>query len=262
MEHSMQQTRVAIITGAAGGIGTALARHLKNNQTQVFIVDSNADALHELAKLLECDEAFILTCDGTDDHQVQAAVDRIIAITGRIDILFNNLGGAGQQNVLDIEDIDPSLWDSVIQLNLRSAYLWSRAVIPHMRKRSYGRIVNMSSTMAHGRHGPVPPGGARLAYVTAKAAILGFTSQLAKDVGRDGITVNAVSPWITVGEKGTRVREMFENLPIAQKAAVLDRAPLGRPAEVGDVARAMAFLASDDASYISGVELPVDGGFL
>ncbi len=147
-------------------------------------------------------------------------------------------------------------------MNLRSTYLWCRAVVPVMRERRYGRIVNMSSTIARGKHGPVGTAGARLAYAAAKAGILGFTAQLAKDVGEFGIAVNAVMPWLTLSETHSRVRLRYEALSEAARAKLVSASPQGRPAQADEVAAAIVFLASEQASYVSGVGLPVDGAFL
>jgi NAD(P)-dependent dehydrogenase (short-subunit alcohol dehydrogenase family) len=131
-----------------------------------------------------------------------------------------------------------------------------------MRARGHGRIVNFSSTVARGRKGPVTTQGARLAYATAKAALLGFTAQLAKDEAPHGITVNALMPSLILAEQGSRIRERFEALPEAARAAMLRDFPTGRAGEAEEVAAVVGFLCSAAASYVSGVGLPVDGAFL
>jgi len=164
--------------------------------------------------------------------------------------------------VQQIDEISPELWDEIIALNLRTVFLTCRAAVPIMRAQSYGRIVNTSSTLARGRSGPVGTAGARLAYAAAKSGILGFTAQLAKDVAQFGITANAVMPWLTLSDAGSKVRERYEVMPAEEKARLLARAPMNRPAEAHEIGAAVAFLASEEASYVSGVGLPVDGAFL
>jgi len=150
----------------------------------------------------------------------------------------------------------------VITLNLKSTYLFCRAVMPVMRAQKYGRIVNMSSTLARGRAGPIGTTGARLAYAAAKAGILGFTAQLAKDVAEDGVTVNAVMPWLTLSEPGTKIRAKFEAMDEAGRESILGLHPARRAGTAEEVAAAVAFLVSERAGYISGSGLPVDGAFL
>lgn len=128
-----------------------------------------------------------------------------------------------------------------------------------MRDQQYGRIVNVSASIAHGWAGPVGTAGARLVYAAAKSGILGLTAQLAKDVGAFDITVNAVLPWLTFGDQGSRICSKFEALDTEMRDRILSDAPLGRAAEADEVAAAIALLASEDASYISLQNLPVDG---
>jgi NAD(P)-dependent dehydrogenase (short-subunit alcohol dehydrogenase family) len=149
-----------------------------------------------------------------------------------------------------------------MDLNLRSVFLFSRAVIVTMRQQKFGRIVNLSSVLAHGEKGPPTTVAARLPYATAKAAILGFTKQLAKDEAEFGITVNALSPGLILGEPGTRIRDRFDAMPPEQRAGMLHDYPVGRAGEGAEVSAAIAFLVSDAAGYVTGVELPVDGGYL
>src|SRR5690606_23324277 len=145
------------------------------------------------------------------------------------------------RNVQNIDEITIDEWDHIVGLNLRSTLLWTSAVVPHMRRHQYGRIINMSSTIARGRHGPAGSAGARLAYAWAKAGILGFTAQLAKDVGQYGITVNAVLPWLTLSAANSRVRERYEALDDEVRKNLLALSPMGRPGTAEEVAAAIAF---------------------
>jgi NAD(P)-dependent dehydrogenase (short-subunit alcohol dehydrogenase family) len=147
-------------------------------------------------------------------------------------------------------------------LNVTSTFLFSQAVMAGMRQRGFGRIVNFSSILAYGEKGPPTTVPGRLAYATAKAALIGLTSQLAKDVGKDGVTVNCIVPGLILGQPGTRVRGRFDALPDSDRARMLEGYPSGRAGTSEDVAAAVAFLVSEGAGYISGVALPVDGAYL
>ncbi|MDP2801846.1 MAG: SDR family NAD(P)-dependent oxidoreductase [Phreatobacter sp.] len=254
--------RTAIVTGAASGIGRATAERLARAGRKLVLVDINAaplatvgDALREEGADVRCHVA-----DATSPQAAEATVASALEAFGSVDILANIAGGAGPRNLHQIDEIGLDDWDLVMGLNLRSTFLWCRAVVPLMREAGYGRIINTSSTLARGKMGPVGTAGARLPYAAAKAGILGFTSQLAKDVGRFGITVNAVMPWLAI--TGQRMQDRYDALTPEARQLLLSRAPAGRPAKAAEIAAAIAFLASDEASYMSGVGLPVDGGFL
>jgi NAD(P)-dependent dehydrogenase (short-subunit alcohol dehydrogenase family) len=256
--------RAAIVTGAAGGIGAATTRRLIAAGFRVFMVDVAGERLRDLAGQLRGEggamEAY--EADATVAAQVEDAVARARVAFGRIDALVNVAGGSGPGKMRDIEEIDDALWREVLDLNLTSAFLFSRAVMPAMRAQRYGRIVNFSSIVARGRKGPVTTAGVRLAYATAKAAIEGFTAQLAKDVAGEGITVNCLLPALILAEQGSRIRQRFENLDPTLRAAMLAELPAGRPGDADEVAAAVAFLVSEEASYVNGVALPIDGAFL
>jgi NAD(P)-dependent dehydrogenase (short-subunit alcohol dehydrogenase family) len=255
--------RVAIVTAAAQGIGLASARQIAP-RADLVLADVQGAMLEARAEELRAAGAKVLTFVG--DVQDPRAVAEITSLAkdklGRLDILVNVVGGSGASNVQQIDEISPELWDEIIALNLRTVFLTCRAAVPIMRAQSYGRIVNTSSTLARGRSGPVGTAGARLAYAAAKSGILGFTAQLAKDVAQFGITANAVMPWLTLSDAGSKVRERYEVMPAEEKARLLARAPMNRPAEADEIGAAVAFLASEEASYVSGVGLPVDGAFL
>ncbi|MBM3619169.1 MAG: SDR family oxidoreductase [Alphaproteobacteria bacterium] len=256
--------RVALITGGAQGIGRASAARLIAQGFDVALADIQAERVAATASELGQNGARV--AGFTADVGDAAAVERLRAAVedafGRIDALVHVAGGAGPRNVQQIDEIEPDLWDQVIDLNLRSAYLMARAVVPGMRTRRHGRIVLMSSTIARGKTGPVGTAGARLPYAAAKAGLLGFAAQLAKDVGAFGITVNALMPWLTLSEQGSRIRQRWEGLTPELRERIVAAAPMGRPAEADEVAAVVAFLCSDAASYVNGVGLPVDGAFL
>lgn len=242
-----EQRRSAIVTGAAQGIGLATAHGLAAQGVDLCLVDNNAEALAQAARAVATNEVQV----------IHHAAD----VTKRSDV-EGFVGGAGPRNLHQIDEFEDDDWDLVIALNLRSTFLACRAVMPIMRAQNYGRIVNMSSSVARGRTGPVGTAGGRLAYAAAKAGILGLTTQLAKDVGEFGITVNAVMPWLTLSAPGTRIRTKFEALDPETRDRILGLSPMKRPAEAEEVAATIAFLASEEAAYVSGVGLPVDGAYL
>jgi NAD(P)-dependent dehydrogenase (short-subunit alcohol dehydrogenase family) len=147
----------------------------------------------------------------------------------------------------------------VIALNLKSTFLCCRAVIPHMKARRYGRIVNLSSGIARGTGRVTGTAGAILPYASAKAGVLGLTFTLAKMVAQSGITVNAVVPGFVLTEPGARVRDWFDGLPAEAKSALLARTSMGRAGEPAEIANAIVFLASAEASFVSGTAIEVSG---
>jgi NAD(P)-dependent dehydrogenase (short-subunit alcohol dehydrogenase family) len=144
-------------------------------------------------------------------------------------------------------------------LNVTSAFLLCRALVPAMRQAGFGRVVTLSSILAKGEKGPPTTVAARLPYAAAKAALTGFTAQLAKDCAADGVTVNAIAPGLILGEPGTRIRDRFDALPENDRARMLNAIPAGRPGAAGEVAATVAFLLSGAAGYINGATIAVDG---
>jgi NAD(P)-dependent dehydrogenase (short-subunit alcohol dehydrogenase family) len=255
--------RTAIVTGGAGGIGLASALRLLQDGLRVVVVDVNEGALEAAAERLAApDDTLALKADVTDPDRVAEVVARARDAFGRIDVLVNIAGGAGPTPVRDIAAMELATWEHVIDLNLKSAFLCCRAVLGDMRAQGWGRIVNFSSTIAHGQRGPLTTVTGRLPYATAKAALLGFTSQLAKDEAEHGITVNALMPGLILSEQGTRIRDRFEALPKDVQNEMTGASAIGRAGSPEEVAAAVAFLASEQASYITGAALPVDGGVL
>ncbi len=258
-----EQQRWAVVTGAGGGIGAAVARHLAQDGFAIMMQDLQPGPLEAAADRVRAlgGTAETLAGDAADPAHARDVVARAVA-RGRVDALVNVAGGSGPKVVRTIEEMDDASWNHVMALNVTSAFLFCRGVVPHMRSRGYGRIVNLSSTGARGRKGPVTTQGARLAYGTAKAALLGFTAQLAKDEAKHGITVNALMPGLILSEQGTRIRARFEALPEDQRNRMLSEIPAGRAGEADEVAAVAAFLCSRAAGYVNGVGLPVEGAFL
>jgi 3-oxoacyl-[acyl-carrier protein] reductase len=244
--------RTAIVTGAAQGIGYATAARFVAEGANVVMIDvkSAVEKLHGATEM---------AADVTSAAQVSEMISSVVKKHGQIDILVNNAGGSGAATATDIEAVSDDIWDKVVDLNLKSAFLCCRAVAPHMKARRYGRIVNLSSGIAKGSGRATGTAGAVLPYASAKAGVLGLTFTLAKLLAPDGITVNAVVPGFVLTEPGARVREWFDRLPAEAKSALVARTAMGRAGEPGEIAAAILFLASEDASFVSGAAIDVTG---
>jgi NAD(P)-dependent dehydrogenase (short-subunit alcohol dehydrogenase family) len=253
--------RTALITGAAQGIGLAVAQRFAAEGAKLVLVDLNADKVEAAAARLREGGAAALAvaADVTRAADVKAAVDCALREHGGIDVLVNNAGGSGDARAFEIESVTEEMWDRSMAVNLKSAFLFCREAMPHMRARGYGRIVNVSSGIARGNGRPQATAGAVLPYAAAKAGVLGLTSTLAKMVAQAGITVNAVVPGFVLTEPGARVRDWYDALEPVARAALLSRTSMGRPGEAGEVANAILFLASEESSFVSGAALDVTG---
>jgi NAD(P)-dependent dehydrogenase (short-subunit alcohol dehydrogenase family) len=259
----MVETKAAIVTGGAGGIGKSTVRRLLDRGLAVFVIDADQGALDTLKSELAAfaDRLDVCRADVTDEGEVVGAVKRADNRFGNPYALVHIAGGAGPRRARDIEEFDLEDWTHVIDLNLTSAFLAARAVVPLLRQQRRGRIVLFSSIIADGEKGPLTTVTGRLPYATAKAALLGFTSQLAKDLAEWGVTVNALMPGLILGEQGTRIRDRFDRLEPQERATLLSGYPAGKPGSGDDVAAVVDFLLSESAGFISGVALPVDGAY-
>ena len=242
------EDRIALVTGAGGAIGAAIAAKLIEEGCRVHVADIDLDAARKTAGRWR-ERATAVRIDVTDAGDVQRSVDAIVAVGGRLDILVNNAGILKTAPIVEstIED-----WDEVCRANLSSVYYCCKAVLPQMIAKRYGKIVNiasMSAAKAGGVFGNV-------LYGTTKAGVVAFTKGFARELAPHGINVNAIAPGV-VETAMTRSR-----LTPEIRARVVGAMPMGRLASVDDVANAVAFLASDAASYISGDTLLVDGACL
>jgi NAD(P)-dependent dehydrogenase (short-subunit alcohol dehydrogenase family) len=255
------QDRGAIVTGAAQGIGLACAEMLARAGCRVLMADANAEKVKAAATKLKKDrlEVEAARADVTSAKDVAAMVGAALGAFGRVDVLVNNAGGSGSTTATDIEDVTEAVWDEVVARNLKGPYLCCRAVVPHMKARKYGRIVNFASGLAKGVGRPTGTAGAVLPYASSKAGVLGLTTTLAKMLGPWNITVNAVVPGFVLTEPGARVRDWYDGLPEGAKSALTARNPTGRAGTPAEVAGAVLYLASEEASFVSGVALDVAG---
>ena len=235
--------KTALVTGASGGIGGAIAATLAASGARVVITGTRQAALDELAGRIGGD-ALPLVANLSDAEAVDAIVGEAEALAGPLDILVNNAGITRDQLFMRMKDED---WDAVIQVNLTAAFKLSRAAVKGMMKRRAGRIVQITSVV--GTMGNPGQGN----YVAAKAGLTGMSKALAQEVASRGITVNCVAP-------GFIETAMTDALNDTQKTAILAKVPAGRLGSPDDVAAAVLYLASDEAAYVTGQTLHVNGG--
>ena len=240
--------RVALVTGASQGIGRTVALRLAKDGATVAVAARNQEKLTELvAEITKAGaQAAAFALDVADEEQVKSTVKAIIAQFGKLDILVNNAGITRDQLVMRMKRAD---WDAVLQTNLTSAYLCIQAVMSSMLKQRWGRIINITSIF--GQMGQAGQAN----YSASKAGLIGLTMAMAREVGSRNITCNAIAPGFIETAMTAVLSDEF-------KQAAVKQIPLGRVGSPEDVASAVAFLASDDASYITGHVLNVNGGML
>ena len=249
------QYKVAVITGAANGIGRATARILAGEGAYLVAVDISGPALASLAEEIEAAGGNISTMevDVLDGRQVEQMVDSIVGRFSTIDILVNAVGGSTiiPNSEAGVDELTFEDWDNVIQFNLKGTFLCTNAAIKHMKKQGGGKIVNLSSIAGHG------VSDTSSAYATAKAGIMAFTKKVAREAGPYGITCNAIAPGMTLSD---RIGQRWEGRPEEDRQRSIEAIPLRRVAQPEDQAKVIAFLVSADADYVTGVTIDVSGG--
>lgn len=243
----MAENRVALITGAGRGIGATIARTLAAEKMDIAVVDySDESAAKETLDALK--EAGVAAryykCDVSDFSATKETVDKIVKDFGKIDVLVNNAGITADKLIMRMDEAD---WDRVLSINLKGCFNMIKHVTPYMMRKRYGRIVSISSVVG------LMGNAGQANYAASKAGIIGLTKTVAKEFGARNITANAVAP-------GFIKTAMTDALTEERKQAMYKLIPLGCLGETQDIANAVKFLVSDDARYITGVVLKVDGG--
>lgn len=241
--------KVAIVTGAASGFGAEIARQYVAEGAKVAVADINANGAKEVAASLGAN-AIAVVCDVTKRADIDALVAATVERFGRLDIVVNNAGWTHRNQPL--LDVDEATFDRVYDINVKSIFHMTHAVVPLMRKQKSGVILNVGSTAG------IRPRPGLTWYNSSKGAVNLMSKSLAVELGPDNIRVNAICP--VMGATG--LLEAFMGMPDTpeNRKKFIATIPLGRLSEPRDIARAAVFLASDDAEFISGVEFPVDGG--
>ncbi len=247
-----EQTKIALVTGASRGIGRAIAVGMAKRGFDVAIndIERQKDALQDVAREIEASGRRVLTvyADVSNKTDVETMVQKTVDNFGRIDAVVNN---AGILIASDVEHLKEEHWDSVLDVNAKGTFLVVQAVLPFMKKQIYGRIVNIASI--GGKHGA--PEQAH--YSASKAAVMGFTRVLAQEVGTFGITANCICPGIILTDMG---RVNLDD--IAVREAWQEKTAMRRIGDPEDVVGPVAFLTSDDAAFVTGQSLNVDGGIV
>jgi 3-oxoacyl-[acyl-carrier protein] reductase len=242
--------KVALVTGSARGIGRAIALKLAEVGADIAVNDipTAAEPLEAVAGEIRAlgRQALAITADVSMAADVNRLVEAVIGTYGRLDILVNNAGITRDQIVMRMSDED---WDTVLNIDLKSAFLCARAALRPMLRQRWGRIVSIASVVG------IIGNAGQANYASAKAGVIALTRSIAKEVGSRGITANAIAP-------GFIETKMTEQLDEKQREALTQRIPLGSLGTPRDVAEAVAFLASEEARYITGQVLGVDGGLV
>lgn len=238
--------KVAIVTGSARGLGKAMVLRMAEEGAKIVVTDINLDGCMAVKEEIEKagGQAIAVKCDVTNRAEVVALMDETVKAFGKIDILVNNAGITRDSSFLKMTD---DQWDAVLNTNLKSMFICSQEATKHMIPNNYGRIICISSICAEeGNFGQTN-------YGSAKAGVFGFIKTVSKEVAKKGITVNAIAP-------GFMLTEMTDAIPENIKQQLIGRIPVGRGGQPVEVANAVVFLASDDAAFICGHTLNVNGG--
>jgi len=244
--------KVAIVTGSSDGIGKAIALTLAQEGAQVVLNARGTERLESARVAVRAvgKPPLVVAGDVSQPVSAQRLVEEATQSFGQIHILVNNAGGG--TNLRFLEDVTEEDWDHVVDANLKSAFLCCKNVAPLMKQQRYGRIVSVSSIAGRNVSRLSGP-----QYSSAKAGLLGLTRHLAQDLGPFGITVNAVAPGPTLVD---RVAKKWAQRSEEDRTKILGNIPLGRLAQPDEIAKVVAFLASDDATYVTGVTVDVNGG--
>jgi 3-oxoacyl-[acyl-carrier protein] reductase len=239
--------RVAVVTGAGQGLGEAIALRLADEGAAVMVNDFNAETAARTAETIRRGggKAAVVAGSATDDAAMREVMERAVAELGSLDVIVNNAGITRDKLLKDLTVDD---WDAVLNLNLRGVFLGCKYATPYMVKKGWGRVINMSSRAHFGNKGQVN-------YAASKAGVIGLSRSLSMELGKFGVTVNCIAPGI-IETPGVTSLPHFKNL-VDRVAPTLPIPRLGRPSDVAGVA---AFLASDDAEYITGETIHVSGG--
>ena len=239
--------RKAIVTGAGQGIGRSIALKMAKEGAEVVIAEMNPDTGNQTVKEIEAlgRKALFISVDVANQKEVRAMVEQVLRAWKRIDILVNNAGFDRPGNLLKVKEED---WDAVLGVHLKGTLNCIQAIAPHMIENGYGKIVNISSVW--GKSGAV----SEICYSSAKAGIIGLTKSLARELGRYQINVNVVLPGFILTSTVSKMVEKYRNM-------IIENTPLKRGGQPEEVANVVAFLASDEASFMTGAMVEVSGGW-
>lgn len=248
--------RIAVVTGAGGGLGVAIAEALLSEGANVVLTDISQQSLEMAAsRLTQFNKKFLLKeLDVTNRIQVENVMEQVYKHYGKIDILVNGAGGS-LFTPKKLEEIKEEHWDRILNVNLKGTFLCCQAVVKYMALKRYGKIINISSI--GGRTASIVTG---VAYAAAKGGVIALTRRLALEVGNLGVNVNAIAPGTVLSSE--RMIKLWNELTETQKKDILRSIPLGRLSTPEEQAKVVVFLASDDSSYITGAVIDVNGGRL
>ena len=247
--------KVAIVTAAANGIGKATSKIFAKEGAQLVAVDINSEGLEELTKEIEDDGGTIIPVEVNvlENQPVNELAEFVISRFNKIDILVNAVGGSTiiPNSTSTVDNLSLDDWDKIIQFNLKGTFLCTSVIIKQMKKQGHGKIVNISSDAAHSMGDPSS------AYVAAKAGVMAFTKKIAREAGPYGVNCNAIAPSVTLSE---RVSPRWKQRSEKNKEQILQEIPLRRVSLPEDQAKVIAFLASEDSDYVTGVTIDTSGG--